>query len=158
MPSLACRARPQDAGGEHGPPAEEEAKAAPEGERMTTFHRMQEQILMRKLVAFAKRIACSRHGRDQEFNLYFEMLAPVSTVGRCYPLRDKETKRNDGHDILISPYYIRKYPADTNGFKAVFLHEMAHTNRHVRGHGLDFRRAARRLNVRTYWKMSDGNL
>lgn len=127
------------------------------GSIMTTLRRMHEQILMRKLVAFAKHLACSRHGRDQEFNLYFEYLSPSSTVGRCYPCKDKITGRHDGHDIIISPLYIRKYPTDTNGFKAILLHELAHTNRHIRGHGLDFRKAERRLNVRTYWKMGEKN-
>ena len=52
---------------------------------MTTLQRMKEKILMRKLVAFAKKLDCRRHGRDQEYTLDFYYLAPRVTVGRCYP-------------------------------------------------------------------------
>ena len=125
---------------------------------MTTLERMREKILMRKMVSFAKHMACKRKGMDRKFNLYFEYLSPRNTVGRCYPCRDRDTHRHNGHDIIISIYWIRRFSTDINGFKAILLHELAHTNRHVVGHGLEFRRACRRLNVMTYYKMSDRNL
>jgi len=118
---------------------------------------MRENITKDKLVAFAKKLACKRHGTDQEFNLYYSGLSPIDTVGRCYPCTDKRDGRHAGHDIVISSIWLHRCYTDINGFKAVLLHELVHTNRHIRGHGMDFRRGARRMNVRTYFKMSEGN-